>query len=320
MLLSNARTVKELMYIDEYRTCKEQTVGQGKKTKSNKKNSNKKKKKNSNKKNANGNKKKSQKDNEKKSTNTVGKVKERKVFSFTMKQVILGASGTIIAPLVVAFLWNLYSKGQEEQKSACNNFKSKIISVRKSISRIEEQTPYNKNDVLSLASDLEEMFYSGKTKKSLFSKCDALKEMKFLHSGGYPEPGNLMNFDGMVSSSFGSSGFNYNPILGKRGLVNTKKFEWHDFEFWWKESVIFLDAKSKETYTRKDLVLNLVYNSGDSNVTNFLPKDVKKLKNMMGWNYFSGNMKKEISRKSDLASLHNIGIEVIRSYAEFNKL
>ncbi|MBC74698.1 MAG: hypothetical protein CME64_01660 [Halobacteriovoraceae bacterium] len=246
--------------------------------------------------------------------------------SFNKLKTSLKWLSTLVVSLTFGFFYNNILDLLYNRNKTCNAFRDEVSRLSSLVAKLNESTEYKYSNILPLSKSIETLFYDGRISESLFSGCRKAKDMLFLKSGGSPIATNLFPFDGMVYTEINlrnpRAEVNYNPILkdGNYSRNHKNKSEWVLFEPWW-ESYIYYSPKSQKGISRKQLVVLISSYSDKNDVNNYTQTDLADVKDFMRGELTVRGVKQKdfVNRKSHYASLHNIGLEIIKSYGEFNK-
>lgn len=136
------------------------------------------------------------------------------------------------------------------------------------------------------------------------------KNIQFFDSGGSINVGNLLTQATLTVMKMEmletGSRSTYEPRLGE----HLHKTAWVPFGRWWSEPVI-IDS-NRETWSRKELVLNISNKDGGAHVDPDLPEKLENIskKNAMAWVKTEGG---PLDNRPDLASIRQIAFEVQQS-------
>lgn len=162
-----------------------------------------------------------------------------------------------------------------------------------------------------LATTIRVLLHDTQTSHSLL-KHMSKKDMKFYSHAGVHNKKNLLSHMGLVLMKMGNGSAEYLPILD-----NAPPFHYTQpkmvFNAWWNQTVIV--DQQKNSFSRKDLVLNVANKDGGAHIDQKLDKKYAALTrfNSIGWTFVSQGQEKEFSTKLELATLRQIAHELLYS-------
>lgn len=165
-----------------------------------------------------------------------------------------------------------------------------------------------------------------KNSKSLLSQLGIKEKISYLNSALPFNPKNLMPYMGLLLVSYKSDPNDttciYRPLLDKGPQVKPNK-EWLTFADWWEQSIILTDQK-QNTFSRKDLILNVADTDGGAHVDVKINKPYADLSrfNSVGVSLITKRQdqpdKNESIKYIEHANIRQIAFELLESISKYS--
>jgi hypothetical protein len=140
------------------------------------------------------------------------------------------------------------------------------------------------------------------------------KDIKFYNSSLPFHPSSIISYNGLTMMRLSSAeGASYEaPLDG--GPPTRSRTDKIPFNVWWKDMFVIKD-KDKNTFTRKDLVLNAANKDGGAHIDSSLDESYASLSrfNALGWKFFRKNVEDDFRNNPASASIRQIAHEVIKT-------
>ncbi len=160
----------------------------------------------------------------------------------------------------------------------------------------------------SIATSIRVLLHDTKNSKSLFGQL-GLKNKNFLDTSISNQDGNLSSFHGLMGISVGNEKSKYIPWLdGYPPII----FNFVPFDEYWNR-IIFVD-KNKNSFSRKDIILNIADQDGGAHVDPDIDEKFKNLarENSLGWIGNLNGISYDLEG-AELAATRQIAHEILRS-------